>query len=861
MLRELWEKDPEFNILPIEEKGLILRNYFDRDMVDDEFNTLPLGEQGRVRSNFLRSEGVESEDVFSGEQIGLPFPTEERGPVGEIASSLGAGILAAGESAFGTFEMLAPPIQKQIYGLYRKGLQEAGEQEAFQRPEYLQEGTILDHPERIKDLRWWTRSLGENLPMMAAMMVPGMTMARGAKLAGLGMKAIRNYGRLGALSGAFTVEAGSAYNQAKKDMKEEGGYRPDEIERVATLEGLAVGAFNSVLEVLPFEHLMSSGHKQFLVRLIRQGFIEGTTEGIQEGINIIAESLGHLESWPSTWEAAGRILESIIVGFVLGGGVGAAIPGEGKLEQKQPPPPVELTPDQKQGVLNKVAADLIEGNISANDVEAVKADIPDLAPQIDELLESHLQADPYELAYRRNQAIGIIQAEAPKPIEPVIPETAFDKLKKALKGKKGRKVSVKKLEKALEDKEFKAWAVKAQDRKVSEEEYEEALKFIQREDEDESFREWQIKAQKSYAGEKEVVPDETEVRKKEREEGEREVEKKPVTIPELKPEEDTAVQAYEFSKIATPEQLEEVERLEKQYDKEGAETKDLQEKMALAIKGQYMREIQRAKREPEAFEKHLEKPGAAVGGEPVEKAEEISVEPKKKATPTAAPIEKEKALEVGVPKEIEKGIQKIEKLDTKRREFNAKYDAILETSGVGQTPPIAGETLDKAIKVSEQQAEIWNDLRNYIVDKKTGKTLWQIATDSEALITTKTGKEERLDFYGADIRKAINDYFKKKPKPQPQQPKTEKAEELPPEEADRAEATPKREELAPKEEEAKAPEPKYTPDQLKSVTVKVEAIRETTGEKITVEDNAFDALNENKAKRSLYQELLDCLKR
>lgn len=156
------------------------------------------------------------------------------------------------------------------------------------------------------------------------------------------------------------------------------------------------------------------------------------------------------------------------------------------------------------------------------------------------------------------------------------------------------------------------------------------------------------------------------------------------TIPDFNPEEDVTLQSYEFSKIATPEQIEEARQLAKQYDEENAQAvkaKKFKKAMDLTMKSQYYREIYEAKEDPERFEEKL-----------------------------------------------------------------------------------------------------------------------GIKTEAET-------------------------------------PKAEKA------------------------KEPGGSETKYSPEQLKSVTVKVEAIRAKTGEKIIIEDNAFDAMNENSAKRDLYKELLDCLKR
>ena len=105
-------------------------------------------------------------------------------------------------------------------------------------------------------------------------------------------------------------------------------------------------------------------------------------------------------------------------------------------------------------------------------------------------------------------------------------------------------------------------------------------------------------------------------------------------------------------------------------------------------------------------------------------------------------------------KEIEKGLAKIERLDIKQRELQGEADAILQSSGVGQAPPVYHATLDKAIKITEQKAIIWNGIRNNII-KPTNKTLWQIAIANK-LTTVWYGEEKHLDFYAEDIKRVLN---------------------------------------------------------------------------------------------------------
>ena len=104
--------------------------------------------------------------------------------------------------------------------------------------------------------------------------------------------------------------------------------------------------------------------------------------------------------------------------------------------------------------------------------------------------------------------------------------------------------------------------------------------------------------------------------------------------------------------------------------------------------------------------------------------------------------------------DIEKAIQKIEKIDKKQKELEKETKLIRQTSPIGQHPPVLDRIYEKIIKLTEKKAEIWNkELRNKIVPGTT-KTFWQLAIERK-LPVVKYGKERYLDFYANDIRKLI----------------------------------------------------------------------------------------------------------
>lgn len=122
---------------------------------------------------------------------------------------------------------------------------------------------------------------------------------------------------------------------------------------------------------------------------------------------------------------------------------------------------------------------------------------------------------------------------------------------------------------------------------------------------------------------------------------------------------------------------------------------------------------------------------------------------------TMKEIEEQIDATTEMAREAEKGLAKIKRLDVKEKELMDEVDAIIKTAPYGQWPPVAHRTIDKANKIRQQKAEIWNEIRHFVV-KPTGKTLWQIAVESEELVTVRFGKEKHLDFTAQDIKKEIS---------------------------------------------------------------------------------------------------------
>ena len=107
---------------------------------------------------------------------------------------------------------------------------------------------------------------------------------------------------------------------------------------------------------------------------------------------------------------------------------------------------------------------------------------------------------------------------------------------------------------------------------------------------------------------------------------------------------------------------------------------------------------------------------------------------------------------------IEKGLKRLDKLQIEKKKHLDEADAIYKVQPVGQPFRTFIRATDRAMKVCEKQAEIWNKIRHYIV-LGTSRTLWQIGLAQRLLLETH-GSERYLSYSGEDIRQAIKSYKK-----------------------------------------------------------------------------------------------------
>lgn len=116
-----------------------------------------------------------------------------------------------------------------------------------------------------------------------------------------------------------------------------------------------------------------------------------------------------------------------------------------------------------------------------------------------------------------------------------------------------------------------------------------------------------------------------------------------------------------------------------------------------------------------------------------------------------------------LPKEVQIGLEEIAKLDEIEEKLEKRYRGVKESSPLMQLPPIAYDILDQEVNISMRKAEIWNNIRGYVVSNEKPRvyTLWQVAID-RGLPVHRFGKENMLDFGAKEIYKILSESTKEK---------------------------------------------------------------------------------------------------
>jgi hypothetical protein len=246
---------------------------------------------------------------------------KEHGIAGELAAGLGRGALRVAAT---------PAYLADIAGeaVGWKGLERAGEAGAEAVEQYIKEsprlqkstsvsGDIRDNPQLWTDPRWYASIVGEGAPTIASMFIPGMAAARAARVAGMGAKAVQAARMGGALAAGVGLEAGGAAEDIRQYEKRTGKQIPIST-KLKTVTG--TGVIAGSLEAIPVFNIFGKAvAKKLIGRIITSMALEGGTEGAQE---IVANAFAKV-GYDADRDMVGGVIESVVGGVLLGGGMGA----------------------------------------------------------------------------------------------------------------------------------------------------------------------------------------------------------------------------------------------------------------------------------------------------------------------------------------------------------------------------------------------------------------------------------------------------------------------------------------------------------------------------------------------------------
>jgi len=276
-------------------------------------------------SEFERADDVVSElalvrQVMAKKEAAAPA-VEKRGALGELAAGFGRGALGVAATPAYLAEVAGEAVGWE-------GLEKVGGAGAEAVEKYIEESpglrrtesiskNILESPDLWTDPRWYASLIGEGLPTILSMAIPGMAAARAARIAGLGVKGVKAARIAGGLGAGVGLEAGGAAADIKQYEKATGKEVPISTKLQSVLgTGIVAGS----LEYVPIFAIFGKAGAKKLVRMVLSGMaMEGTTEGAQ---GLIANAFAKV-GYDADRNMIDGVVESIVGGVLLGGGMGA----------------------------------------------------------------------------------------------------------------------------------------------------------------------------------------------------------------------------------------------------------------------------------------------------------------------------------------------------------------------------------------------------------------------------------------------------------------------------------------------------------------------------------------------------------
>jgi hypothetical protein len=179
----------------------------------------------------------------------------------------------------------------EIAGEHYKGLQKR-----YEPPARLKDVNVLDDPQILGDLTWWTYNVSDMLPTLIASMAPAIgtyrTITGVGTVLGRSPEVVARFAKLGAIITGGTVGGALEASGTYETMLEK-GLPEEEAARAAELMGL----FTAGLNALSTGQLLSATGKGFMAKVNKAGLnsvVEGLTEGAEEPAEVVSKIAARL---------------------------------------------------------------------------------------------------------------------------------------------------------------------------------------------------------------------------------------------------------------------------------------------------------------------------------------------------------------------------------------------------------------------------------------------------------------------------------------------------------------------------------------------------------------------------------------
>jgi len=265
---------------------------------------------------------------------GGPAP-EDVSAVGEFGAGFGRGVLGVLKTPFSLAEFAGDVTGSESLERLGRWGTEPIEQYIEESPRLQKapsiSGDIRKNPQLWTDPAWYLSLVGEGLPTIFSMLLPGAALGKGAQALGLGVKGVGAARAIGVAGASMGLEAGAAAETAK-GYEERTGEQIPAGRKVAAV--LGTGVLAGSLESIPILNFFGKSVGRTLIRKVLSSMaLEGGTEGAQE---LVANAFAKY-GYDPTQDMVEGVIESVVAGAIIGAPFGAAKTMQERLEEAAGP--------------------------------------------------------------------------------------------------------------------------------------------------------------------------------------------------------------------------------------------------------------------------------------------------------------------------------------------------------------------------------------------------------------------------------------------------------------------------------------------------------------------------------------------